>query len=606
MASIRRFPWSPFMPIRRLPPQLVNQIAAGEVIERPASVVKELVENALDAGARRVQVDFDGGGARRIRVRDDGTGIPRAELALALARHATSKIDSLEDLERLNSLGFRGEALPSIASVSRFSITSRTGDSEHGYCLRTDGGEESAAVTPAAHPPGTTVEVRDLFHNVPARRRFLRTERTESGHLEEVVRRLALSRFDVEFRWRGNRQSERVLAAAGDDEARLRRVGELCGSGFAAHAIAVEAAAVGLALRGWIALPTFSRSQPDLQYLYLNGRMVRDRLVAHAVRQAYADVLYHGRHPAFVLYLEIEPGLVDVNAHPAKLEVRFRDGRLVHDFLRSSVQRALAQLRPEDAMPAGPPPGVAAGGGGGSRHSAGHQGRMALPAAGALDAYAELRAVGAAPGVREEAPPPAAGEAEVPPLGYAVAQLHGTYILAENARGLVIVDMHAAHERITYERLKAAWDAGAPPTQPLLVPVTVEVSERESEAAQEHHALLSGIGLDLDRIGRCTIVVRALPAALADCDAQGLVRDVLADLIAHGTSQRLEQLRNGLLSTMACHGAVRANRRLTPPEMNALLRDMERTERAGQCNHGRPTWMEVDLQELDRWFLRGR
>ncbi len=596
------------MRIHRLPPQLVNQIAAGEVIERPASVVKELLENSLDAGARRIQVEFEGGGARLMRVRDDGAGIARDELPLALARHATSKLDSLEDLERLVSLGFRGEALPSIASVSRFVITSRASDAERGYTLRADDreGPAEAAPVPAPHPVGTTVEVRDLFYNVPARRRFLRTERTETGHLEEVVRRLALSRFDVEFRWRGNRRPERVLPAAGAEDARRRRVAELCGSEFAGRAIAVEAAAVGLSLRGWIAPPTFSRSQPDLQYLYVNGRMVRDRRVAHAVRQGYADVLYHGRHPAFLLYLELDPALVDVNAHPAKLEVRFRDGRLVHDFLFRSVQRALAQVRPGDVAPAA---AARAGSGIGAGTGAvqGHQGRMALSGAQAVAAYAALHPPADASAVREA--PISAGpsdDGEVPPLGFAVAQLHGVYLLAENARGLVVVDLHAAHERITYERLKAAWDDRAAPAQPLLVPVTIEVSEREAEAAQTHGGLLAEAGLEVDRMGRGTLAVRAVPAALLGCDAQGLVRDVLSDLIAHGASRRVEELRNGLLSTMACHGAVRANRRLTLPEMNALLRDMERTERAGQCNHGRPTWVEVDLRELDHWFLRGR
>ncbi len=593
------------MPIHRLPPQLVNQIAAGEVIERPASVVKELLENSLDAGARRIQVEFEGGGARLMRVRDDGAGIARDELPLALARHATSKLDSLEDLDRLVSLGFRGEALPSIASVSRFVITSRASDAERGYTLRADGreGPAEAAPVPAPHPVGTTVEVRDLFYNVPARRRFLRTERTETGHLEEVVRRLALSRFDVEFRWRGSHRPERVLPAAGEEDARRRRVAELCGSEFAGRAIAVEAAAVGLSLRGWIAPPTFSRSQPDLQYLYVNGRMVRDRRVAHAVRRGYADVLYHGRHPAFLLYLELDPVLVDVNAHPAKLEVRFRDGRLVHDFLFRSVQRALA--RPAGASPA--PVRARSNAGPDTDSGPARQGRMALSGAQAVAAYAALHPPADASAVHE-VPMPAnpSGDGEVPPLGFAVAQLHGVYLLAENARGLVVVDLHAAHERITYERLKAAWDDRAAPAQPLLVPVTVEVSEREAEAAQTHGGLLAGAGLEVDRMGRGTLAVRAVPAALLGCDAQGLVRDVLSDLIAHGASRRVEELRNGLLSTMACHGAVRANRRLTLPEMNALLRDMECTERAGQCNHGRPTWVEVDLRELDHWFLRGR
>ncbi len=589
------------MPIRRLPPQLVNQIAAGEVVERPASVVKELVENSLDAGAHRIEVAFEGGGVRRIRVRDDGAGIPCAELALALARHATSKIGTLEDLDRIASLGFRGEALPSIASVSRFCITSRTADAPYGCRLCADGAEAPADPEPAPHPPGTTVEVRDLFHDVPARRRFLRTERTESGHLEEALRRLALSRFDVEFRWRADRQPERVVPAAQGAEAGRARLAALCGAPFAEATVPVEGQAVGLSLRGWIAVPTFSRSQPDLQYFYVNGRTVRDRGLAHAARQAYADVLYHGRHPAFVLYLDLDPALVDVNAHPAKLEVRFRDGRLVHDFLFRALQRALARLRPGTAVPAAAPPARVAGG---------HQTRMSLPVAEAVAAYAALH--GPTPmqdgdqGSAADAAVRAGAADEVPPLGYALAQLRGIYVLAENARGLVVVDMHAAHERITYERLKAAWDAADAQAQALLVPVSVAVSEREAEAAQVHAALLADAGLEIEPIGPATLAVRALPAALAGCDAAALVRDVLADLAAHGASRRLGELRDALLATMACHGAVRANRRLTLAEMNALLRDMERTERAGQCNHGRPTWVQVDLQELDRWFLRGR
>ncbi|MHB1239812.1 MAG: DNA mismatch repair endonuclease MutL [Gammaproteobacteria bacterium] len=591
------------MRIHHLPPQLVNQIAAGEVIERPASVVKELLENSLDAGARHIHLDVEAGGVRLLRVRDDGTGIGREDLALALARHATSKIATLEDLERVASLGFRGEALPSIASVARLLITSRVADSELGYALCGDGRELQSEPAPAPHPVGTTVEVRDLFFNVPARRKFLRTERTESGHLDEVVRRIALSRFDVAFRWRHNQQPERLLHAAVGRADQERRVAELCGAGFIEHAVHVDFGAAGLGLSGWMGLPTFSRAQGDLQYFFVNGRVVRDRMISHAVRQAYTDVLYHGRHPAFVLYLELDPALVDVNAHPTKLEVRFRDARLVHDFLFRSLHKALADLRPADA----PAPAPALGGAPRSGDWVSRmprQGAMSLAVAEAVETYGALHP--AAPARAAPASALAPAPELIPPLGFAIAQLHGIYVLAENARGLVLVDMHAAHERITYERLKTDCEEAGPQVQPLLVPVTVSVREVEAELAEAHRDALAGFGLELDRLGPGTVRVRGVPALLADTDAAALVGDVLADLAVHGTTRRVEALRDALLSTMACHGAVRAHRRLTLPEMNALLRDMERTERAGQCNHGRPTWVEVPLAELDRLFLRGR
>jgi len=593
------------MSILRLPPQLINQIAAGEVIERPASVAKELIENSLDAGAKRIDVDVEQGGKLLIRVRDDGSGIGADELALALSRHATSKIGSLEDLERVRSMGFRGEALPSISSVSRLSLISRTPAEDSGWKVEADGREQDLAPEPAPHPVGTTVEVRDLFYNTPARRKFLRADKTEFGHLEGVVKRIALARCDVAFNLRHNRRPVSVLAPAGDRVGQERRIAELCGNAFLEQAVHLDFEHAGLRLWGWIGLPTFSRSQQDMQFFYVNGRMVRDRLVTHAVRQSYQDVLFHGRHPAYVLYLELDPTLVDVNAHPAKHEVRFREGRLVHDFLFRTVAEALAGVRPgghtpapvlarEQAGPSASAPNVSA------PQPSFRQTPMDLPVAEAMSAYAALHA-----SPEPEASPQTA-PGEVPPLGFALAQLHGVYVLAQNAEGLVIVDMHAAHERITYERLKTAHEGEGIRSQPVLVPERISVSSREADAAEAHAQVFAELGFELDRQGPETLVVRRVPGLLRDADVPVLVRDVLADLIAHGSSRRLQEAYNEVLSTMACHGSVRANRQLTVPEMNALLRDMERTERSGQCNHGRPTWRQLSMAELDRLFMRGR
>jgi len=602
-------------PIRPLSPELVNQIAAGEVIERPASVVKELVENSLDAGANRIEIDIALGGARLIRVRDDGGGIPRDELPLALAAHATSKIASFADLERVASMGFRGEALASIASVSRLQLTSRTRDDEHAWRIEAAGAQIGTS-QPASGAFGTTIEVHDLFHAVPARRKFLRAERTEFGHIEELVKSLALARHGVEFRLSHNGKPVRLLKPARDDAAQLLRAAELLGSTFAENCLRIEHAAAGMELRGWVGLPTASRAQADQQYFYVNGRLVRDRVVAHAVRQAYADVLFHGRHPAFVLFLGVDPQSVDVNVHPAKSEVRFREARLVHDFLFRTLHEAIAQTRagergsnsfspripeavashPEnepDPFPRGDQPypqwRAQAGLGLAVRES---------PA----DAYARL--LETAPAISTPLPDVRADEA--PPLGYALAQLAGVYILAENAHGLVLVDMHAAHERVTYEKLKAARDCDGVRSQLLLVPLIVAVSEREATAAEEHASALAEFGLELDRSGPRQITVRRIPSLLEGADVAQLARDVLGELAQHGSSRRLEELHNELLATMACHGSVRAHRRLTLPEMNALLREMEATERSGQCNHGRPTWTQLSMVELDKLFLRGR
>ncbi|MFN2308794.1 MAG: DNA mismatch repair endonuclease MutL [Gammaproteobacteria bacterium] len=593
------------MPIRLLPPQLINQIAAGEVVERPASVVKEMLENSLDAGARRLELDIEQGGKSLIRLRDDGIGIPREELALALARHATSKIASLEELEQVASLGFRGEALPSIASVSRLSLTSRTAGESAAWQVCGDGSGRVPTPEPAAHPPGTCVEIRDLFFNTPARRKFLRADATEFKHIEDVVRRIALSRFGVAIALAHNERPLWRLPSAETREQCEQRLATLCGQPFIEHSLYIEQAAAELRLSGWIAQPTFSRSQADLQYFFVNGRVVRDKLIGHAVRQAYQDVLYHGRHPAFVLYLELDPAAVDVNVHPAKHEVRFRDGRLVHDFLFRALHEALARDRPSAPSPAAGAQAPAAPRVFPAVMS--QQQPMALRVAEQVEAYAALHPpAGALSSPAAQTAAPAAGAAEIPPLGYALAQLHGIYILAQNAAGLVLVDMHAAHERITYEGLKRAYAGEGIRTQPLLVPVTVAVSEREAALAETAAGMFATLGMELDRLGPERLVVRQMPALLRQADVATLVRDVLADLNTHGTSTRVHEAHNAVLSSMACHGSVRANRQLGLAEMNALLRDMERTERSGQCNHGRPTWVQLRLDELDRLFMRGQ
>ncbi|KGQ19971.1 DNA mismatch repair protein MutL [Lysobacter dokdonensis DS-58] len=598
------------MPIRQLPDTLINQIAAGEVVERPASVVKELVENALDAGARRVEIDLEEGGIRLIRVRDDGGGIAPEELPLAVSRHATSKIASLDDLEAVATLGFRGEALPSIASVSRFTLASRRTDAEHGAALQVDGGRVGE-IAPKAHPHGTTVEVRDLFYNVPARRKFLRAERTELGHIEEWLRSLALARPDVELRVSHNGRPARRYRGDGM-LASTDRLFETLGEEFAKHALRVEHAGAGLRLHGWIAQPVYNRASADQQYLYVNGRSVRDRSVAHAVKQAYADVLFHGRQPAYVLFLELDPRTVDVNVHPAKHEVRFRESRLVHDFVYRTLHAALAETRAglsaEGAVPvvAEQPARTWVG----PSWTGADQSGLSLRVGEARAAYAALYAGNDSDVALAEPPRPMpmpdASDDAAPPLGFAIAQLHGIYILAENADGLVVVDMHAAHERIGYEQLKHAHDGEGLRTQPLLVPMNVAVSEREADVAEREAATLATLGFELTRSGPGSLLLRSVPALLADGDVEALLRDVLADLREHGESRRVAAARDELLGTMACHGAVRANRRLTIAEMNALLRQMEATERSGQCNHGRPTWTRFGLGDIDKWFLRGR
>ncbi|AYG46913.1 DNA mismatch repair endonuclease MutL [Pseudomonas sp. Leaf58] len=626
--------------IQLLSPRLANQIAAGEVVERPASVAKELLENSLDSGARRIDVEVEQGGVKLLKVRDDGSGISADDLPLALARHATSKIRELEDLEGVMSLGFRGEALASISSVARLTMTSRTASASEAWQVETEGRDMTPRVQPAAHPVGTSVEVRDLFFNTPARRKFLKAEKTEFDHLQEVIRRLALARFDVAFHLRHNGKSILSLHEAHDETARARRVGAICGPGFLEQALPIDVERNGLRLWGWVGLPTFSRSQADLQYFFVNGRAVRDKLVAHAVRQAYRDVLFNGRHPTFVLFLELEPNGVDVNVHPTKHEVRFREGRSVHDFLYGTLHRALADVRPEDQLaapaavpelarptgqqagefgpqgemrlaspvlerPPAPQHAIANGGSGaGYQYQYSPRPSQPLPAAEAQALYREFyKPMSEGVAVPSSLPE---SQGDIPPLGYAMAQLKGIYILAENAVGLVLVDMHAAHERIMYERLKVAMASEGLSGQPLLVPETLALSQREADCAEEHAQWFQRLGFELQRLGPETLAIRQIPALLKQAEANRLVQDVLADLMEYGTSDRIQAHLNELLGTMACHGAVRANRRLAIPEMNALLRDMENTERSGQCNHGRPTWTQMGLDDLDKLFLRGR
>ena len=667
--------------IHLLSPRLANQIAAGEVVERPANIIKELVENSLDAGSTRIEIDVEQGGIKLLRIRDDGHGIPADDLPLALSRHATSKITTLDDLEAVISLGFRGEALASISSVSRLTLTSATapaeGEAEQAWQVEVEGREMAANVKPAAHPQGTTVEVRDLFFNTPARRKFLRTEKTEFNHVDEYFKRLALSRYDVAFSLRHNQRVIHSLRPAIRNIDKEKRVAALLGSKFIDAALHVDSEGAGLALEGWVGLPTFSRSQADMQYFFVNGRVVRDKLVAHAIKQAYRDVLYHGRQPAFVLYLTVDPALVDVNVHPTKHEVRFRDGRLVHDYLFRTLHKALADVRPESQFAPTSLQGSGVLNDGASAetaagtshfsHSGGTASGMTSPALMAnslqpvsgiqagefseqtrmnllpgktnpgqvqehLKAYQALAQplnmnagngaeadaavmvteeridpeTGEITTVQVESTLPSQGQNDVPPLGFAMAQLHGIYILSQNAHGLVVVDMHAAHERITYERLKIAVDNQNVQSQPLLVPITLSVSESEADAAEQFADEFARFGVLLQRAAPESIMIRQIPVILQQAEVERLVTDMLADLMQHGSSDRIQAHRNEILGTMACHGSVRANRKLTVPEMNGLLRDMEATERSGQCNHGRPTWTQMSMSDLDKLFLRGR
>jgi DNA mismatch repair protein MutL len=585
--------------IRVLPSQLIDQIAAGEVIERPASALKELVENSLDAGATQVDIEIQAAGTRLIRIRDDGVGIAKDELPLALSRHATSKIASLDGLERVVTLGFRGEALPSIASVAHLKLTSRARGEDSGWSIESDGGNLSP-LRPAAHPPGTTLEVRDLFFNMPARRKFLRTERTEFSHIDSVVRSLSLARFDVAWQLRHNQRANLALPQAHTRETHEARLRQVCGESFLEHARYFERDIEGMRLFGWLADPTFSRSQADMQYTFVNGRVVRDKVLRHAVRLGYRDVLFQARQPAYVVFLELDPRRVDVNAHPAKLEIRFRDSRLVHDFVFRTVESALATTLESEQRDAIRPPAHAT-----DQRPVEPVPQRLLSLGGRRD-VAEVREHVSLYDVLHERPVPQPAEQELPPLGFALAQLAGIYILAQNREGLIIVDMHAAHERVTYERLKQSLGEDKLKRQPLLVPISIRVSEREAEAVDLHGEELSRLGLVAVRRGPEEIQITEVPLLLQGTEVESLMRDVLSDLLAAAGVDRVAGAADALLATMACHAAVRANRQLNLEEMNALLREMESTERSDQCNHGRPTWTQITIAELDRLFLRGR
>lgn len=606
--------------IRLLPDQLISQIAAGEVVERPASALKELLENSLDAGSTEVKVALLQGGVKQLQVTDNGSGVARDDLALALTRHATSKIATLDDLESVASLGFRGEALASIASVSRTQIVSRFNSEKHAWRIASEG-SEIAPIQPAALDIGTIVEVSDLYFNTPARRKFLKTEGTEFGHCEEAFNRIALSRPDVTFMLQHNGRALSRLPASLPE----KRFSEVLGAEFAAEAFSLDESAAGLRLWGMAAKPTFNRNSRDTQYVYVNGRFVRDKLIAHAIRQAYQDVLHHDRHPAFVLFLELEPSLVDVNVHPSKTEVRFRDGQAIHRFIFHALHKALA-------TPTGVSNAVTAS-------QAGHnpftpyptyQSQISLTANEPPNFYQTLFGSNSNAQAERQFSSPVCYEQEFQnnsleanqqqdaandfPLGFAVAQIHGVYILAQNAQGLVVVDMHAAHERIMYEKLKNALDGEdnlkSVPMQPLLLPVSFNADRLEVATVQEalasNSSSLQQLGFDIAILSPATLAVRAVPSMLQEADAVTLARDVLRDLREYGASRALTERRNELLGTMACHAAVRANRILAIPEMNALLRDMEATERSGQCNHGRPTWFQVSMSDLDKMFMRGK
>ena len=607
--------------IHALEPRLVNQIAAGEIIERPASIVKELIENALDAGAGNIDIEVEKAGVKRLKITDDGHGILKQDLSMALSRHATSKIENLTDLEQIATLGFRGEALPSIASVTRMTIKSRERQADLAWMVSSDGNNQVTQPTPVAHPVGTTIETRDLFYNTPARRKFLRTDNTEFRHLDQVVRRMALSRFDVSFKLTHNSRVVLHLPSVPTDDE--RRVKMVCGDNVPINSVYFEEQREDMRLSGWIGLPGFSRSQADMQYFFLNGRLIRDKTVMHAVRLGYQDVLFHGRHPVYILYLQMDPAAVDVNVHPTKHEVRFRDSRSVHSFVYRALQRQLSasageagsvEVDVQSGMASPSPINPNRVSQVDQQHAMRYRQSPELSEATVneqLQAYKQLNqaAFRADPITRPvgmEGSAVIGDDHEIPPMGYALAQLKGIYILAENKDGLILVDMHAAHERITYERLKQSLNKADMVQQSLLVPVTIQVSKVEILAWQQQQNLFSKLGLEVEQLDEAILVVRSVPELLLNADVSQLVRDVLADLVAHDQSSRIEETIDELLSSMACHGSVRANRLLSLAEMNSLLRDMEATERSGQCNHGRPTWVAMSIGQLDSWFKRGQ
>ncbi|MBT9539286.1 DNA mismatch repair endonuclease MutL [Thiobacillus sp.] len=603
------------MSIRVLPDVLISQIAAGEVVERPAAALKEILENSLDAGATEIQIELEQGGVKRIRVSDNGCGIPRDELALALTRHATSKIASLADLEQVASLGFRGEALASIAAIARVQLTSRfdhngadSTSAGHAWALQVDGGQLGEPA-PAARGAGTTLDIQDLFFNTPARRKFLKTEATEYAHCAEAVRRQALSHPDTTFILSHNGRVQLRFPAA----TAAARVRQVLGEAFESNTVAVDAAAGGLHVSGWVIRPGAATASRDSQHVFVNGRYVRDKLIVHALREAYRDVLHHQLNPAYCLFISLPPDGVDVNVHPAKTEIRFRDSRGVHQFLFHAVERLLAApAAAGETEPASPQTGTQAAA---SPFAVPQPWQTAMPLQ-VNEAMAFYAPLGQGSGVGGQdsggavAPAeqsfPASGQGDAPPLGYAIAQLHGVYVLAQNTQGLVLVDMHAAHERVVYEKLKAALDARAVPAQTLLIPVALTVDARDVAEISPHLEGLRGIGFEVSITSPTSVAVRSVPWLLKNADPVELTRAVLHEVAEFGVARLLADRRNELLATLACHGAVRANRHLTLPEMNALLREMEATERAGQCNHGRPTWFQISLRELDAMFMRGR
>lgn len=595
--------------IKKLTTTLSNQIAAGEVIERPASVVKELLENSLDSGAKKIEIDIEQGGMRLIRIRDNGSGIHQEDMPLALQRHATSKISCFEDLEKIYTLGFRGEALASISSVARLIISSAVNGAT-GWQIRVEGTDNYSEIIPCSHTCGTTVEVRDLFFNTPGRRKFLRSEKTEFDHIDELIKKIALSHSEVTFILKHNNKIIRQYRSAHTIKEIEQRVATLCGPTFIENALRIETEANGLMLQGWIALPTYSRSQADLQYFYVNGRAIRDKLVNHAVKQAYQDVLYGDRHPAYVLFFTIDPEHVDVNVHPTKHEVRFRESRLVHDFITHALRKTLTATTPKQIINAQiinemetcptesvsskaisfnlPKPSLT------TKNYIPQQTSIPLKVREQIEIYNKLS---------EEAAPI---KEEVPPLGFALAQLQGIYILAENKNGLVLVDMHAAHERVVYERLKKLYDQEKLVSQPLLLPITIKLSEKEIALLEAQQEIFLQLGLHLQPLSPEAIVIREVPEMLREANMEEFIRDIAADIATYQDSSRITEHLNKLLGTMACHGAIRASRKLTLPEMNALLRDIEITPNSGQCVHGRPTWTQMNMQELDKLFLRGR
>ena len=583
--------------IHILSDHVANQIAAGEVIERPSSVIKELIENSLDAGATRIEIDIEKGGLQLIRIRDNGNGITKDDLLLALNRHATSKIKSADDLSSITTLGFRGEALASIAAVSRLILQSKTNDQSSGWSVQVNGSDVNATVSPVGHPDGTTIEVRDLFFNVPARRKFLRTEKTEFSQIDDMIKCFALNYFLVDILLRHNKRDVRRFLPAQTELEKEKRIAAICGQPFLEQALYLEADTQNLKVSGWVTQPTYSRSQADQQYFYMNGRLIRDKLISHAVRQAYQDVMYHGRHAAYVLFLTVNPEMVDVNVHPTKREVRFRESRRVHDFLTHTIKQVVAQCEPstientvETRAQSYLPPYTTQPL---FQHHAHHEIREQV------DAYAALHESVDAEVLTLEKP-------DMPKLGFAVAQLHGIYVVAQNEQGIILVDMHAAHERILYEQFKSALAENKIESQQLLMPISVILNDKEVRLVEDCQNIFSELGFVIESSSENSIVVRQVPALLQAADIEKLVRDVIADFIEYENSERIRENMHAVLATMSCHRAVRAHRHLTLFEMNALLRDIESTERSGQCCHGRPTWVQLSLADLDKFFLRGR